>query len=672
MNIYVSKNFELKGDGTKEKPFSTIMEASQVAKAGDEIIVGAGVYREYIDPVNSGASDYTRIVYKAEVEKTAIITGAEIAKDWELIEKDVWKFKINNSIFGDYNPYLTFIGGDWYFGKPEYHTGDVYLNGHSMYEVTTLDDVLKPKVYNKSCEQEFSMYKWYTEQNGDRTVIYANFQGKNPNEEMVEYNVRRNCFHPSKKGVNYITLSGFTVKQAATQWAPPTAFQDGMIGPHWSKGWIIENCEIMDSKCSGISLGKHLQLNNENKWTKIKYKHGTQNERDNICQAQYEGWTKETIGSHIVRNCHIYNCGQTGIVGHLGGVFSKIENNHIHHINFKRELAGAEIAGIKMHGAIDVVYKKNVIHDCTRGIWLDWQAQGTRITSNLFYNNCPTGGSKLDHSFEVGEDIFVEVSHGPTLIDNNILLSPCSFRLSTQGLAFIHNIIAGSFTAVSTCVDMSTSNGMTPRYTPYHIKHRTEVAGFMSILHGDARFYNNIFIQQEVRKDILEVMENTKKFENIEFLAPLNMKVGTMPYNDYPSEKEYFAQFDNDANMGGKLDNFFSKLPVTFGGNVYYNGAEHTDNEENFKEDTTNKIEISLEEVDGGRVLKTNLYKFLPQFDKIVVDTKLLGEAFEPEQLFENPDGTEIVFNTDYFGQKRGSNPVAGPFECIKNERFIL
>ena len=129
-----------------------------------------------------------------------------------------------------------------------------------------------------------------------------------------------------------------------------------MVGPHWSKGWIIEDCEIYESKCSGISLGKYLQPENDNKWLKWKYKDGTQTERDCICQASYEGWDKEHIGSHIVRRCEIHDCGQTGIVGHLGGVFSVIEDNHIHHINNKQNLAGAEIGGIKMHAAIDVIF----------------------------------------------------------------------------------------------------------------------------------------------------------------------------------------------------------------------------------------------------------------------------------------------------------------------------
>ena len=231
-----------------------------------------------------------------------------------------------------------------------------------MYEAVSLESVINPVVYQESWDPDFTVYQWYTRQEGGYTEIYANFQGADPNQETVEINVRRNCFYPDKTGVNYITLSGFTVKQAATTWAPPTAYQEGMIGPHWSKGWIIEDCEVSDSRCSGISLGKYLQPNNENKWSTKFLKDGTQTERDAICQAQVEGWSKETIGSHIVRRCNIHDCGQTGIVGHLGGVFSVIEDNHIHHINNKQDLAGAEIGGIKMHAAIDVMIRRN--HFC--------------------------------------------------------------------------------------------------------------------------------------------------------------------------------------------------------------------------------------------------------------------------------------------------------------------
>ena len=58
----------------------------------------------------------------------------------------------------------------------------------------------------------------------------------------------------------------------------------------------------------------------------------------------------------------------------MGCVFSTIEDNHIHHINNMMELGGAEISGIKLHAAIDVLIRRNHIHHNTMGIWLDWEA----------------------------------------------------------------------------------------------------------------------------------------------------------------------------------------------------------------------------------------------------------------------------------------------------------
>ena len=88
------------------------------------------------------------------------------------------------------------------------------------------------------------------------------------------------------------------------------------------------------------------------------------------------------------------------------------------------------------------------------------------------------------------------------------------------------------------------------RYTPYHIPHRTEVAGFMTILHGDARFYNNIFVQQEVRKDLTAYSESIGKstLDGIQFLC------GTKPYDGYPTAEEYFSRFGSGAVSYTHLD----------------------------------------------------------------------------------------------------------------------
>lgn len=662
MTIYVNGQAGFGGDGTKEHPLRTISAAAKIAEPGDEVVVASGIYRESVDPEHAGTKE-ARIVYRSEEKGKAVITGAEQVKNWENYQGTVWMARIPNGIFGDYNPYTTLVSGDWFIATFIAHTGEVYLNGKSMYEVTSLEKVIDPEVYKLSWDHEFSIYTWYTVQDEERdeTKIYANFHGADPNQENVEINVRRTCFYPSKEHVGYITLSGFTVKQAATQWAPPTAYQEGMIGPHWSKGWIIEDCEVSDSKCSGISLGKYLQPENDNKWSKIKFKDGTQTERDCICQAQYEGWNKKNIGSHIIRRCNIHDCGQTGIVGHLGGVFSLIEDNHIHHINNKQNLAGAEIGGIKMHAAIDVIIRRNHFHHCTRGLWLDWQAQGTRVTQNLFHDNCLPDdyNTTMENGTGIGEDIFVEVSHGPTLIDNNILLSDFAIKFCSQGGAFVHNLIAGSITAVGRGVNNGAVTLPSPRFTPYHRVHQTEVAGFMTILHGDMRFYNNIFVQQPVRPGIKAFEDFNRSYDDQ--WTDHNTTVGTKPYDDYMTWEEFEKEFEGYCGMGSPAsDHYYIPLPIWTGGNVFFNGAKPCNKEKNFAI-AEHPVELSLVEKEGTYRLKTNLYEFLPETDCQMIATPVLGMAFEPEEAFENPDGTPIIMDEDIMGRKRGLKPIPGP-----------
>lgn len=671
MIYYVDINAPAEGDGTKNNPFKRIQRAADVAVAGDEVIVAPGVYREYVNPKNGG-KEGSPIVYRSEKPLAAHITGAEEVKEWKLLEGNVYTARVKNSIFTDRNPYTTLVSGDWFIATFIAHTGDVFLNGKSMYEVQSIDAVKAPEIYKPSWDQPFTLNVWYAEQDeaSDETVLYANFQGKDPNKENVEITARKHCFYPEAEHVGYITLSGFTVSKAATQWAPPTAYQEGMVGPHWSKGWIIEDCEIYESKCSGISLGKYLQPENDNKWLKWKYKDGTQTERDCICQAQREGWSKDTIGSHIVRRCHIHDCGQTGIVGHLGGVFSVIEDNHIHNINNKQNLAGAEIGGIKMHAAIDVIYRRNHIHHCTRGLWLDWQAQGTRVTQNLFHDNCLPCSFNRNKESVVGlaEDLFIEVSHGPTLVDNNIFLSEFAVKLATEGVALVHNIIAGGLVSVGRGVNNGSLSLNSVRYTPYHVPHGTDVAGFMTILHGDCKFYNNVFVQQDVDPFFAQEMKDSLTNE----WDDRNVVVGTVPYDEYPTFEEWDKMFEGYCGMGSPAsDRYYSKLPVWAAGNVYFNGAKPMAKEKDAVVNGTDKVVLKLVEKDGKPCLETNLGSVL-QATCSIVGTDDIAMAFEPEEKYENPDGSPITFDVDFFGNRRSGKVAAGPFADLKTAETPL
>lgn len=651
------------GDGSAQRPFKTISQAAAVAMPGDEVVVAPGIYREDVSPRNAGTQRQP-IVYRSAVPRGAIITGAEQVKNWTPYQGDVWLLRLPNSFFGKHNPYTTLVFGDWLNQGTPAHTGDVFLNDKSLYEQDTLEKVLDPQFYDGSWDRAFTKHTWYTQQSqdGENTLIYANFQGKNPNAENVEITVRPHCFWPEAEHVNYITLSGFVVTKAATQWAPPTALQEGMIGPHWSKGWVIEDCEVSHSKCSGISLGKYLQQGNDNKWSHFKYKDGAQTQRDCSCIAQIDGWSKETIGSHTVRNCDIHDCGQTGIVGNLGCVFSVVENCHIHHINNKRNLAGAEIGGIKFHAAIDVIIRNCHFHHCTRGIWLDWQTQGTRVSCNLFHDNCMPYDYllKLENreGLGLGEDLFIEIAHGPCLVDNNILLSERAVKLPTQGVAFVHNLFGGAIAAVGRGVKNGSQKYDSTRYTPIHVPHRTEITGFMSILHGDVRFYNNVFVQQPVREKMVEMVADYAGNE----WEDENLTAGTLTYSGYMTEEQWKACFEGYCGEGApqNRDRYYMPLPVWTGGNVFFNGAKPADIEEDFTLDTEHHITLELKEENGQYRLETNLMDYLPEAKLITSDT--LGMAFEPEERFETPEGEDILFDTDFYGSSRMNHLVAGPF----------
>ncbi|MBT3191046.1 MAG: carbohydrate-binding protein [Verrucomicrobia bacterium] len=321
-------------------------------------------------------------------------------------------------------------------------------------------------VFRAKQEQNRDTQKWFAEVDESKTTIWAQFKGVDPNQELTEVNVRRTVFYPEAPGMHYITLRGFTLEHAATPWAPPTTEQIGLVGTHWSKGWIIENNTIRYSVCTGVTLGKYSDPDDLLSGPSA----GGYNET--IERALTYGWTQGTVGGHLVRNNHIYHCEQAGIVGSLGAIFSTVTGNVIHDINKRGLLGGAEIAGVKFHASIDCIISHNHIYRCNGtggGIWLDWMAQGARVTGNLLHDN--------------SIDLFFEVNHGPLLVDNNIFLSPNFLRDWSQGSAFAHNLIGGK-----------TSVRPQKRTTPVHEPHSTQIVELHDIACGDNRFFNNIFM----------------------------------------------------------------------------------------------------------------------------------------------------------------------------------
>jgi alpha-N-arabinofuranosidase len=587
--------------GTKSAPLRSIQRAADLAQPGDVVIVHEGVYRERINPPRGGDSDARRIVYQAARGEKAEIKGSEVVTNWVKVQDNVWKVTIPNSFFGSFNPYRDIIQGDWFDPKGrEHHTGSVYLNGEWLTEAAKLEDVLKP-IGNSAL--------WFGRVDQDNTTIWAQFKGVNPNEQLVEINVRRTVFYPDKPGRNYITVRGFTLQHAATPWAPPTAEQVGLIGTHWSKGWIIENNIISHSICSGVALGKYGdQWDNTSANTAEGYV-------KTIERALRNGWNRETIGHHLVRNNAISHCEQAGIVGSLGAAFSTVSGNTIHDIHVRRLFSGAEMAGVKFHGAIDTVIRNNHIYRTCLGLWLDWMAQGTRVSGNLFHDNA-------------GQDMFVEVDHGPFIADNNLFLSRVSLLDMSEGGAFAHNLFSGRIV----------SRPEPSRQTPYHPPHSTTVAGLVNIKGGDNRFYNNILV------------------------GP-----GT------PSDSQGKPKDPQGAGGYGLWVYDYRELPLETRGNVFYNGAQPYTKEQKALLLQTTDPNVKLEQQGDRFVLGITLGAELKRADTAPVTTALLGKAKVPNLPYENADGSPLSIATDYFGKKRSrANPTPGPFENPGAGRLML
>ncbi|MEP1487556.1 MAG: right-handed parallel beta-helix repeat-containing protein [Algibacter sp.] len=618
---HVSKKGNDFNTGSREAPFKTISKAAKIAQPGDVITVHEGVYRERVNPFYGGMNDRSRIIYQAAENEEVWIKGSEEINTWKKHKGTVWKVVISNAFFEGFNPYQEIVYGDWLtktYGR-DHHLGEVYVNGKALYEIDSLSKVFSERSLERATDIEGAKYKWYCKSNEAITTIYANFNGVDPNKELVEINVRPTVFFPEKTGINYITVRGFKMCHAATQWAPPTAEQVGLIGPNWSKGWIIEDNLISDSKCSGIVIGKE-RASGQNSWVRDRKKHGTQREREVVFKALQLGWSKETVGSHVIKNNTIKDCEQGGIIGHLGCIFSEISNNHIYNINVKKQFTGWEISGIKLHAAIDVLIKNNCIHDNHRGIWLDWQAQGARVTGNLLFNH-------FDN-----EDLFIEVNHGPMLIDNNILLSEKGILNASQGTAFVNNLVTGYIQ----------TRTATNRFTHYHFPHSTKVLGMMTVILGDDRFYNNIFAA------------NNNTLDESQYY-------GLNAYNDFPSATYKWK------SPGGLNAYNEQSFPVFIDANLYLNKALPSNIETNFIENRALKPEISLSQEDDGYYLNMTIDESFKNVQTQMVNTALLGTAFQSETPFENPDGSPMLINEDYFGKIRNTEtPLVGPLQNFK------
>jgi hypothetical protein len=439
--LHVAKTGGDSASGSAAKPYLTINQAASMAQPGDTVVVHSGTYREWVKPARGGSDEAHRITYRAAGGEEVFVKGSERITTWKEEAGGVWRIDLPNQFFGDYNPYLLTVSGGWLNYGQWHHRGDVYRNGEALFEKQT------------AAEVSGTEGTWFCQVEENTTTIRANFGKASPNTELAEINVRESIFMPEITGLRYITVDGLHFAHAAANWAPPNlVLQMGAVGTRMGKYWIIENCEVVNARCVGIILG-----------------HAPGMDYRDI----------DAFGEHIVRNNVIRRCGQAGIAGQKGATRCLISGNFIEDTNYRKEFGGWETAAIKFHNSVDTVISGNLIRGVYRqkegafGIWMDFGNQGTRITRNIIYGT-------------QAATIFLEMDHGPTLVDNNILIGP-AIRSNSEATVFAHNLF------VDCGYEYAPDTG---RRSEYYKPHTTQNVGRKTGTAQDDKWYNNIFVRK--------------------------------------------------------------------------------------------------------------------------------------------------------------------------------
>ena len=234
--------------------------------------------------------------------------------------------------------------------------------------------------------------------------------------------------------------------------------------------------------------------------------------------------------------------------------------------------------------------------------------QGARVSANVLHDNAT-------------DDLYLEVGHGPFLVDNNILLSTTSLRDKSQGGAFAHNLFAG----LIDCADELR------RATPHHAAHRTAIIGRSNIPGGDHRWHNNLFVGGDAR--------------------PAN------PDDGYSVERSRFVDF-------GLAGYARRPAPSVAVGNTYTKNARPLATERNATLLPTAEVQPRLVEADGRVFLELFFPPECVATDTATVTTALLGRTALTKLPFENPDGSPLVLSHDITGKRRPAEyPTVGPLE---------
>ena len=377
--------------GTAELPFLTINRAAQVLQPGERVIIKEGVYRERVDPARGGTAPDRMISYEAAPGAKVVVKGSRLVKaGWSPSIRykisppgdgrppaKIYERRLEDLDFQGYNPFgmASIMHNRVYlFPKPEElfrhlkRRGLVFVDGRRLEQVEQYQNLAaKDGVF--WCEH-------------DGLTIHVRLPGDaDPAQHEIELAIQEQVFAPRTLGLGYIRVKGLTFEHGANAFPPP---QHGLVSMSRGHHWIIEDCVIREANAVGLDIGAQ----------------------------DWDMTLPPFIGEAIVRRNHIDEIGVCGIAG-AGVRNTLIDSNLIEHVGYQDVELAWETGGIKLHVTKNCLLIHNVIRHTVHAeaIWLDYENANTRVTGNIMGDNLET--------FRGG--IYLEASHEPNMIDNNLI-----------------------------------------------------------------------------------------------------------------------------------------------------------------------------------------------------------------------------------------------------------
>lgn len=355
-------------EGTEGAPFKSISAAATRVKPGDTVIVRPGIYRERVAPARGGVEGRP-VTFRADPPGKAVVRGSDPwTPAWETLPDGIRRGALVD-VGASSGPFLRTVsinGEDTSkMARPAQEPlplvlGMVIVAGEAWEQVATRALLVARE------------RTWMATADGKAIDMHPPTT-LDLSASLVEITTRAQVFAPERRGLGYITVSGFVFEHAANQGPFPMV---GMVSVRSGHHWTIEQCTIRLAATVGLDCGSE-------SWDGAKIATSDPADRRLIIG-----------GHHRIEHNRILDNGLSGIAGwnHSG---TKIIGNVVsgnNRMQYPGELHGwEEWAGIKLH-ATDSEIVGNLIRDNHGyGVWIDNGHGNAAIRDNIILRSRGAG-----------------------------------------------------------------------------------------------------------------------------------------------------------------------------------------------------------------------------------------------------------------------------------------